>query len=83
MSDLSNMSKYQLYLYDLGLLIKQYALEAKARADEKQGEDRVFERGIVFGFMHVIGVMQDEARAFDIGLDELRLEGFDPERELL
>lgn len=83
MRDLSNMSKYQLYLYDLGPLIKQYALEAKARAEEKQGEYHAFERGIVFGFMRVIGVMQHEARAFGIGLDELRLEDFDPEKELL
>ena len=80
---MSEKSKYQLYLYDLGLLIKEYALEAKARANEKTGEDRAFERGIVFGYMNVMGVIQDEARAFGIGLDELQLDGFDPERELL
>jgi len=80
---MSEKSKYQLYLYDLGLLIKEYALQAKARANEKTGEDRAFERGIVFGYMNVMGVIQDEARAFGIGLDELQLDGFDPERELL
>ena len=80
---MNDKSKYQRYLWDLGLLIKQYALEAKAQAEKSEGDDRKFQRGVVFGYMNVLGVMQDEARAFGIGLDELRLENFDPEKELL
>lgn len=79
---MTESKKYQRYLGDLGQLVKEYALEAKEQAEGKTGEDRFFYMGIVFGYMNVINLMQHEARAFEIGLDELRLDDIDPERNL-
>lgn len=80
---MTDKKTYQNFLYDLGLLIKEYALEASVQANKAKEDDRAFNRGIVFGFMRVISLMQDQARAFGIQLEELRLDDFDPERELL
>ena len=80
---MSERSKYQLYLYDLGLLIKENALKVKDKAKTSEADDRKFLRGIVFGYAEVISLMQQEAQAFGIGLDELRLGDFDSERDLV
>lgn len=80
---MSKRSKYQLYLQDVGLLVKEYALEAKKSADGKDGDDRIFYRGIVFGYHAVLNLMQQEAEAFGIGLEELRLDDINPDHDLL
>lgn len=75
--------RYRLYLYDLGLLIKQNALKVKAQAKASEESERKFLRGIVFGYAEVINLMQQEAEAFGIGLDELRLDDIRPEGDLI
>lgn len=80
---MNNDAKYRRLLNDLGLLIKEYALEAKRRSEDKEGEARAFYRGIVFGYVNVISLMQAQAGAFDIGLDEIRLADIDPEKHLI
>lgn len=80
---MSERSKYQLYLYDLGLLIKENALKVKDKATTSEADDRKFLRGILFGYAEVISLMQQEAQAFGIGLDELRLDDIKPEGDLI
>ena len=76
-------SKYQLYLQEVGHLVKKYALEVKNHAENMEGEDRIFNRGIVFGYHAVLSLMQQEAAAFGIELEELRLDDINPDRDLL
>jgi len=80
---MSEERKYRLYLYDLGLLIKENALKVKNKAKASEGEDRSFHRGILFGYAEVISLMQQEAEAFGIGLDEVRLDDIKPEGDLI
>jgi len=80
---MSEEQKYRLYLYDLGLLIKENALKVKDQTKASEDSERKFLRGILFGYAEVIGLMQQEAQAFGIGLDELRLDDIRPEGDLI
>lgn len=74
----------RLYLRDLGLLLKEKARGAKddeSLAGDEQ--DRRFRAGRLMAFHEVISLMQQQARAFQIPLEELCLDDIDPERELL
>lgn len=76
--------KYKYYLEDLGYLLREQALEAKARRDAAQDkDDRLFHSGILLAYYAVISLMQQHAAGFDIPLEELRLDGLDPDRDLL
>ena len=67
---------YKYYLLDLGVLLKEMALEAKKR---QTGE---FEMGYVSCFHRVLTLMQQQAEAFGIPLKEIGLEGIDPDVDL-
>jgi hypothetical protein len=71
---------YKLYLRDLGYLIRELAVESKAGAAEKQSD---FATGYMAGFHRVVSLMQQQAEAFEIPLEELALDDFDPDRELV
>jgi hypothetical protein len=72
------------YLRDLGDLLKRSALDARARqADSSAETDRAFERGRLTAYYEVVSLMQQQAIAFGIGLDELALDDIDPDRDLL
>jgi hypothetical protein len=79
------VSKYRNYLYDLGFLIKERALNAKkAPEQEKKGsEGYMYESGRLLAFNEVVSIMQQQAVAFGIPLGELRLEEIDPDRDLI
>jgi len=72
------------YLFDLGRLVKEYALAAVAER-EKQSDRAAqeFYDGYVLGFHRVVSLMQQQAQAFDIDLKDLQLEGFEPDRDLV
>jgi hypothetical protein len=72
------------YLFDLGGLIKEYALVAVAQRD-KQNERAAqeFYDGYVQGFHRVVSLMQQQAQAFGIDLKDLQLEGVEPDRDLV
>jgi hypothetical protein len=76
--------KYKYYLEDLGFLLREQAMEAKKRRDTAQDkEDRLFHSGGLLAYYAVISLMQQQADVFDIPLEELRLDGLDPDRDLL
>jgi hypothetical protein len=72
------------YLFDLGGLIKEYALAAVAERERQS--DRAaqeFYDGYVQGFHRVVSLMQQQAQAFGIDLKDLQLEGVQPDRDLV
>lgn len=72
------------YLFDLGLLIKERALEARRQRDgSPQGSsEREFHSGRVLAFNEVISIMQQQAEGLGIPLTDLRLEDIEPDRDL-
>jgi hypothetical protein len=68
------------YLQDLGVLLREMAMEAKARQRET-GTD--FATGYMSGFHRVISLMQQQAEAFGIPLADIGLDGIDPDEELV
>jgi uncharacterized protein YuzE len=72
------------YLYDLGHLMKLYALEKRAERDDAdaRSEDRIFKSGELSGFHRVISLMQQQAEGFGIPLSDLRLDDIAPDRDL-
>lgn len=76
---------FRLYLRDLGEIIRERALEAKKeKAAEKPGSDgELLQSGRLHAFNEVISIMQQQAAGFEIPLRELRLDGIDPDRDLV
>jgi len=76
--------KYKWYLYDLGLILKERALEHKAERDAalRGSEEHSFLSGVVLGFYEVISILQQQADAFQISRHELRLGDIDPDGDL-
>jgi len=72
------------YLRDLGELLKQAALEAKAQRDlAGQSASAAFENGRLMAYFEIVSLMRQQAVAFDIPLNELSLDDIDPDRDLL
>lgn len=73
------------YLFDLGLLLKERALEARRERDASApgSADRTFQAGRLLAFNEVLSIMRDQAEAFGIPLTELRLDDLEPDRDLL
>jgi hypothetical protein len=77
-------SQYENYLFDLGVLLKEKAIEAKQAKDALSNhEARGYELGRLMAYHEVISLMQQQAVAFDVSLNEIGLEDFDPDRRLL
>ena len=79
------MSKYANYLLDLGAEVRERALEARRMRDESPAgsEHRTFQSGRLMALTEVVGLMQHQAFVFEIPLEELRLNGLDPDRDLI
>jgi len=71
---------YKNYLKDLGILIRELALDAKQQAVEK---DTDFSTGYMAGFHRVVSLMQQQAEAFDIPLEEIGLQEIDADEDLV
>jgi len=72
------------YLRDLGSLIRELAVRAKQESDDGQGSDASqFLLGRLGALHEVTSLMQQQALAFGIALEELALDGIDPDRDLL
>ncbi len=73
------------YLLNIGDYIKTLALEARAERDglTRGTLEWEFQAGRVLAFIEVISILQQTAEGMSVPLKVLRLEGFDPERELL
>jgi hypothetical protein len=76
--------EHRLYLYDLGFLLREAAFEAKAAGEAARGsESESFQRGRAFAYYEVLSLLIAQAGAFDLPLEDLRLDGLDPDRDLL
>ena len=72
------------YLRDLGYLLRERALEAKAGFHTAtEGSAKDFQGGRYMAYYEVISVMLSQAEAFGISPDSLALLGIDPERDLV
>lgn len=71
---------YQNYLRDLGVLIRELALEAKKQATEKESD---FSIGYMSGFHRIVSLMQQQAEAFNISSEEIGLNGLDADEEFV
>jgi hypothetical protein len=80
---MADSEKYRYYLRDLGYLIREHAFETKARVEREARPDRAVRAGYLLGLARVIAIMQQQAEGFGIGLEEIGLEGIDPDNDLL
>ena len=70
-------------MLDFGQLVREAAeLATREARSAARGEDD-FAKGRSFAYYEVISLMQQQAVAFDLPLEDLKLEGLDPERDLL
>lgn len=82
---MSDSDSYKNYLYDLGPIIMERALEAKRekKTAPKNSSEHDYAAGRLMAFNEVISIMQQQAEGFDIPLEELRLDGVEPDRDLV
>jgi len=79
-----NSSTHKNYLHDLGILIKEEALEAKKKKESsKTMNEKQFNTGYMMGFHRVISLMQQQAESFRIDLKDISLNDIDPYEDLL
>lgn len=78
-------NKYALYLFDLGPIIKERSFRAKIDRDAspRPSAEYDFNAGRVLGFNEIISILQDQARAFGIPLEDLRIQDIDPDKDLV
>jgi hypothetical protein len=75
---------YENYMRDLGGLLRDLALEARRDRDAARGSaDESFRSGYLMAFHCVISLLQQQAAAFQIPLEGIRLADLDPEADLL
>lgn len=76
---------YRDYVLDLGDEIRRRALDARADRDSsaKGTEEERLDSGRVLAFYEVLTLMIQSAEGLGIPLRDLRLEGFNPDKDLL
>ncbi len=76
--------KFKSYLYDLGMLLKEKAKEAKSEKEAASStKDADYEVGYLMAFHEVIDVMKEQAKAFNIEQKDIGLADIDPDPDLL
>lgn len=72
------------YARDLGFLVRELAVRARREWEEgRQGEDARYLAGRLSALHEIVSLMQDQAVAFGIDLEDVALDGFDADRDLL
>lgn len=74
---MSKSIRSEAYLADLGKNIKGKANEAK------NSDNNEYDLGYKMALYEVISLMVQQAEVFDINLEDIGLEGVDPERDYL
>jgi hypothetical protein len=74
--------KYQAYIGDLGYLVKEAAMRARENYEASREDDRQVNLGRLLAYHFVVGLMQQQAEAFGIPLEEIRLQDINPDRDL-
>ncbi len=72
------MTKQQLFLHDVGSMLREKAIDARNSAAEATGTDRDFENGRVMAYSEVLALLQQQAKAFELPLDSMCLADIDP-----
>lgn len=83
---MKDSEKYRLYLHDLGIIIRERAAEAVQERLSSQATseaDGNYDAGRVMAFNEIISIMQQQAEGFQISLEELSLQGIDPDKDLV
>jgi len=78
--DKSDLTVYQYYLKDLGILIKEMALEAKKEAGDNKTD---FSIGYMACYHRIVSLMQQQAEAFGIPFEQIGLDGIDADHDLV
>ncbi len=80
---MSDDTAFHHYLLATNELLLEFAREAKLEADATRGTDAGnFHAGYLMGMYRVISLMQQQAPAFGLELDDIGLDGIDPIRDL-
>ncbi len=75
---------FENYLKDLIYLLKENALEAVGNTKKlAKKEDLEFSQGYSTAYYEVISLLQNQAQAFNIPLEELGLDDINPDKDLL
>jgi hypothetical protein len=69
------------FLADVGAELRALATEASTHA--RANRDDAFAQGVAHGHYVALSLVLDQARAFRIAPETLRLDGLDPDRDLL
>lgn len=72
-----------LYLQDLGVVLKEKALSARLESQRAVDRDRAFSLGYLMAFHEVISIMQQQALAFGLDLQDISLDDINPEHDLV
>jgi hypothetical protein len=84
LSPTKDRETYAYYLRDLGYLVREAGEQTTGEvAGAKTPEDTTFEKGRQMAYVEVLSLMQQQADAFGIPVEELCLDGLDPENDLL
>jgi hypothetical protein len=82
-----NNEKFKNYAYDLGILFKNKAKEAKYNTNDlskiENAEDVAYKMGYLMAFHEIIDVMKQQATAFNIEQEDIGLADIDAESDLL
>jgi hypothetical protein len=72
------------YLFDLGYLLRERALDAKQEFESARGSpNESFYSGRLMAYYEVMSLLIGQAFSFELPIDDLHLEGLDPDRDLL
>jgi hypothetical protein len=72
------------YLFDLGYLLRERALEAKAECQSARGTtDEAFQSGRLMAYYEVLSLLVNQANAFGMPIEDLHLCGLQSDRDLL
>ena len=71
------------YLLDLGYLLRQKAFEAKQSAWAAKGNDEAYQLARKMAYYGVMSLLVQEAESFRLPIEDLHLEGLDPDRDLI
>ena len=72
------------YLFDLGFLLREQALDAKKSYETaKATDDEAFHSGQLAAYYAVMSLLISQAQSFHLPVEDLHLNGLNPDRDLL
>jgi hypothetical protein len=72
------------YLFDTGYLLREMALEARESLREAKGTtNEDFQSGRLMAYYEVMSLLISQAQTFELPIDDLHMEGLNPDRGLL